>query len=52
MGAARFILPHLKKVVGRDVHYAGREEAASPAAGSKAIHYREFKAFLKNAFSL
>lgn len=52
MGAARYIMPQLNKIVANAVQYAGREEASSPAAGSKAIHYREFKAFLKQAFSL
>jgi 2-oxoglutarate dehydrogenase E1 component len=52
MGAWHYIAPRLRKVCGCDLLYAGRDEAASPAAGSKAMHYREMKAFLKNAFSL
>ena len=52
MGAWSYIAPRLRQVVGRDLAYAGREEAASPAAGSKAMHYRETKALLQSAFSI
>jgi 2-oxoglutarate dehydrogenase E1 component len=52
MGAWTYIAPRLRQVVGRDLAYAGREEAASPAAGSKAMHYRETKALLQSAFSI
>ena len=34
------------------VRYAGRDAASSPAAGSKAMHYREQKALLAQAFEV
>jgi 2-oxoglutarate dehydrogenase E1 component len=52
MGAWSYVAPRLRKVVNKDLAYAGRDEASSPAAGSKAVHYREFKAFLTSAFSI
>ncbi|MGC4013633.1 MAG: hypothetical protein QM755_03810 [Luteolibacter sp.] len=36
----------------RSRSYAGRDRASSPAAGSKAMHYREQKALLEEAFTL
>jgi len=52
MGAWSFIFPHLEEVVGKKVRYAGRVTAASPAAGSKTMHYREQKALLGRAFEI
>jgi 2-oxoglutarate dehydrogenase E1 component len=52
MGAWSFIFPRLEEVVGQKVRYAGRTRAASPAAGSKTMHYREQKALLARAFEL
>ena len=52
MGAWSYVAPRLRKVVNKDLTYAGRDEASSPAAGSKAAHYREFKAFLTSAFTI
>lgn len=52
MGAWSFIAPRLRQLIGKEVAYAGRDEAASPAAGSKAMHYRELKSLLKAAFTL
>jgi 2-oxoglutarate dehydrogenase E1 component len=51
MGAWNYIANRLRSVVGKDLIYAGREEAASTASGAKAMHYRELKTFLKNAFT-
>jgi len=52
MGAWSFIFPRLEEVVGQKVRYAGRPRAASPAAGSKTMHYREQKALLAKAFEV
>lgn len=52
MGAWSYIWPRLDRAVGTKVRYAGREAASSPAAGSKAMHYREQKAFLEQAFTV
>ena len=52
MGAWSFISPRLEEVVGQKIRYAGRGTAASPAAGSKTMHYREQKALLARAFEI
>lgn len=51
MGAWSFIAPRLEKLLNRPIAYAGREAAASPAAGSATIHKREQTALVKQAFS-
>jgi len=52
MGAYTYIAPRLDAVLGETIAYAGRPRAASPAAGSKAMHYREQKALLTKAFEI
>ncbi len=52
MGAWSYIWPRLERCVGSRVRYAGRDAASSPAAGSKAMHYREQKALLSQAFTV
>jgi 2-oxoglutarate dehydrogenase E1 component len=52
MGAWSYIWPRLDRAVGSKVRYAGRDAASSPAAGSKAMHYREQKALLEHAFNV
>jgi 2-oxoglutarate dehydrogenase E1 component len=52
MGAWSYIWPRLDRAVGTKVRYAGRDAASSPAAGSKAVHYREQKALLEHAFAV
>jgi 2-oxoglutarate dehydrogenase E1 component len=52
MGAYTYIAPRLAELIGGPVHYAGRGRGASPAAGSKAVHYREQKALLAKAFEV
>ena len=52
MGAWSYIWPRLDRAVGSKVRYAGRDAASSPAAGSKAMHYREQKELLEHAFSV
>jgi 2-oxoglutarate dehydrogenase complex dehydrogenase (E1) component-like enzyme len=46
------IEPLFETIVGAKVRYAGRPAAASPAAGSKAIHTREQETLLARAFVL
>jgi 2-oxoglutarate dehydrogenase E1 component len=52
MGAWSYIFPRLERAVGAKIRYAGRGTASSPAAGSKAMHYREQKALLAQAFEV
>ncbi|GAA5477362.1 2-oxoglutarate dehydrogenase E1 component [Haloferula helveola] len=52
MGAWSYIFPRIEKVIDRRVRYAGRGRASSPAAGSKAMHYREQKSLIERAFSV
>jgi 2-oxoglutarate dehydrogenase E1 component len=52
MGAWSYIWPRLDRAVGTKVRYAGRDAASSPAAGAKAVHYREQKALLEHAFAV
>jgi 2-oxoglutarate dehydrogenase E1 component len=52
MGAWSYVFPRLEKTFDCRVRYAGRGRASSPAAGSKAVHYREQKALIAKAFSL
>ena len=51
MGAWSYIAPRLEQALGRKTRPAGRCPAASPAAGSKAMHYREQKALINQAFA-
>ncbi|PYJ80428.1 MAG: 2-oxoglutarate dehydrogenase E1 component [Verrucomicrobia bacterium] len=52
MGAWSFIEPRLRRLLGRDVGYAGRKASASPAVGALAIHKREQAALVAEAFSI
>ena len=52
MGAWSYIFPRLERAVGSKIRYAGRGTASSPAAGSKAMHYREQKALVAQAFEV
>jgi len=52
MGAWSYIFPRLERAVGSKIRYAGRGTASSPAAGSKAMHYREQKALLAQSFEV
>ena len=52
MGAWSYIFPRLERAVGAKIRYAGRGTASSPAPGSKAMHYREQKQLLVDAFSV
>ncbi|MEO0445361.1 MAG: 2-oxoglutarate dehydrogenase E1 component [Verrucomicrobiota bacterium] len=58
MGAWTFMAPRLQhmadQIAGGHVHirYAGRDKSASPAAGSKAVHSREQRMLVEEAFSV
>ena len=52
MGAWSYIHPRLECATGSRIAYAGRESASSPAAGSKAAHYREQAQLLTKAFTV
>lgn len=50
MGAWSYIEPRLRKLFGCEIAYAGRDESASPATGSLAIHQLEQKDLIERAF--
>jgi len=52
MGAWTYVAPQIESTLGAWPIYAGRKPGSSPAAGSKAIHYREQKALLAKAFEI
>ncbi len=52
MGAWTYIEPLIEDALGVRPLYAGRKPGSSPAAGSKAMHYREQKALLTKAFEI
>jgi 2-oxoglutarate dehydrogenase E1 component len=52
MGAWSYIAPQIEATLGVWPVYAGRKPGSSPAAGSKAMHYREQKALLAQAFKI
>ncbi len=52
MGAWRYIRNQLSDLLGKPVHYAGREASASPAVGALALHKIEQHALIEAAFTL
>jgi 2-oxoglutarate dehydrogenase E1 component len=50
MGAWSYVNPRLEMAVRARVRYAGRERSSSPAAGAKAIHVREQRKLVEDAF--
>jgi len=52
MGAWSYIVPALNKLFAPIVLYAGRNASSSPAVGSLAIHKREQKLIVEDAFNL
>jgi len=52
MGGWTFIAPRLMEALERMPLYAGRDEAASPAVGSLALHKREQARLVKSAFEI
>jgi 2-oxoglutarate dehydrogenase E1 component len=53
MGPWTFVWPRLQSLLGgaRQLRYAGRAEAASPATGSPRIHKAQLAAFLEEALA-
>ena len=52
MGAWSYIEPRFRRLLGREIAYAGRNASASPAVGALAIHKREQAKLIQEAFSL
>ncbi len=52
MGAWTYIEPRLRKLLGREIAYAGRNASASPAVGALALHKREQACVITEAFSV
>ncbi|MFC5049472.1 2-oxoglutarate dehydrogenase E1 component [Rubritalea spongiae] len=52
MGAWSFINPLLMETFDTRIRYAGRKAASSPATGSKAMHKKEQKSLLDQAFNV
>ena len=52
MGAWTFIAPYLRRLVGRDIAYAGREAAASTAPGSMALFQIEQETLISQALGI
>ena len=52
MGAWSFIRPFLAEILGREVRYVGRDNAAAPAVGSHRMHKEEQKKIIEEAFAL
>ncbi|MFI0348420.1 MAG: 2-oxoglutarate dehydrogenase E1 component [Chthoniobacterales bacterium] len=50
MGAYSFMLPRLQKLFGREIFYAGRKAAASPAVGALFLHRKRQALLVKEAF--
>jgi len=52
MGAWRYIAPHLRHIAGQSPFYAGRDEGASTAVGSKKVSDIEQTQLLQKAFAV
>ncbi|MFV0416116.1 MAG: 2-oxoglutarate dehydrogenase E1 component [Chthoniobacterales bacterium] len=52
MGAWSFLEPHLQRIFGREITYAGRSASASTAAGSLGVHKDQQEALLTAACKL
>ena len=52
MGAWRYIAPHLRHIAGQSPFYAGRDEAASTAVGSKKVSDLEQAQLVRRAFEV
>jgi 2-oxoglutarate dehydrogenase E1 component len=52
MGAWTYIEPRLRKLLGQEIPYAGRNASASPAVGALAVHKREQACVIAEAFSI
>ncbi|MDB4359047.1 2-oxoglutarate dehydrogenase E1 component [Verrucomicrobiales bacterium] len=51
MGGWTFVGPRLQKMTEHHVRYSGRDTAASPSTGSKAIHKMEQRRLVEEAFN-
>ena len=52
MGAWFFMEPRLRKLLRKEILFAGRDAAASPAVGALALHKIEQKQLVEQAFTL
>jgi 2-oxoglutarate dehydrogenase E1 component len=52
MGAWSYIRNQLSDLIGKKLHYAGREGASSPAVGALALHKIEQNALIQAAFTV
>ncbi|MBA3697849.1 MAG: 2-oxoglutarate dehydrogenase E1 component [Planctomycetes bacterium] len=52
MGAWSYIAPALRHMLGKDIRYAGREAAASPAPGSSALFQLEQEQLISSALGI
>ena len=52
MGSWSFIEPYLRRITGKNIAYAGREAAASPAPGSLALFNIEQEALIASALGI
>jgi len=52
MGAWTYIHEPLRKVLGQEIHFAGRGASASPAVGSLGVHKREQRELIEKAFAV
>jgi len=52
MGAWSFLAPHLERITGKKLLYAGREAAASPAPGSPMLFALEQEALISTALGV
>ena len=52
MGAWRYIAPHLRHIAGQSPFYAGRDEGASTAVGSKKVSDLEQAQLVRRAFEV
>ncbi len=52
MGAWRYIAPHLRRIAEQSAHYAGRDEGASTAVGSKNVSDLEQAQLVRRVFEV
>jgi 2-oxoglutarate dehydrogenase E1 component len=52
MGAFTYIQPRLTQLLGKPLHYAGRDAASSPAVGALSLHKIEQHVLLEAAFTI
>jgi 2-oxoglutarate dehydrogenase E1 component len=52
MGAWTYIEPRFRRLLGKEIAYAGRNASASPAVGALAVHKREQACVIGEAFSV